>query len=46
MLGLKGDLTKVNARKLQVGHTLERKEELRLKIDSVLVDGYLDAKVI
>ena len=33
-----------NLAKLRVGHTPERKDELRQKIDSILADGYLDAK--
>ena len=44
MLGLKVDLTRVHACELRVGHTPERKEELRQKIDSILADGHLDAK--
>ena len=44
MLGLKVDLTKAQECEMRVGHTPERKDELRQKIDSILADGYKEAK--
>ena len=44
MLGLQVDLSNSQQRELKVGHTPERKEELRSRIDSILAEGPMDSK--
>ena len=44
MLGLHVDLSNSQQREFKVGHTPERKEELRDRIDNFLAEGFMDAK--
>ena len=44
MLGLHVDLSGTQQRDLKIGHTPERKEELRDKIDSILAAGFMEPK--
>eukprot|EP00435_Cladocopium_sp_Y103_P041856 s106_g11.t1 len=44
MLGLRVDLSASSKRLVYIGHTDERKEELRVRIDEILAAGVMDSK--